>query len=214
LESRRKNKLRLLQRLGTVLESSSYFQGAIKRLGNFLDFLLNHSTTQKTGSGYKVLIDTLWEVVVDGFGGIWPGTRTKVDGISLGDVWPCKARGLVNKENDLVCFHKLSQWLTYSLIEPLQLLNIQFDGMEKMTGLAEYRNGGVFVDYGVLVLKREIKEKFTGIPTFQVWDDVIVEWRSLTVSLLDKVGEGVRAKLGLTPDQLKLVQVLEAGRIC
>ena len=48
-----------------------------------------------------------------------------------------------------VPFHKLSQWLTYSLLEPfMETLHLTFDGLELLTGLAEYRNGGLFVDFG------------------------------------------------------------------
>ena len=40
---------------------------------------------------------------------------------------------------------------------------------------------------------------------------MVVEWRALTVALLDKIGAGVREKLGMTIDELPLVKVLEAG---
>jgi hypothetical protein len=73
-----------------------------------------------------------------------------------------------------------------------------------MTGLAEYRNGGLFVDYGVLSLKSQTD----GIPRFQVWDHAVVEWRGLTVALLDETGKRVRQALGV---DLPLVKILEAG---
>ena len=77
-----------------------------------------------------------------------------------------------------------------------------------MTGLAEYRNGGLFVDYGVLELKQSASPE---IPRFQVWDQAVVEWRALTVALLDRVAVAVREKLGLTEAELPLIKVLEAG---
>ena len=49
--------------------------------------------------------------------------------------------------------HKLSQWLAYSLIEPLQAAGIVVTDIDGLTGLAEYRNGGLLVDTGVLVLR-------------------------------------------------------------
>merc|ERR1712233_134900 len=55
--------------------------------------------------------------------------------------------------SDMVPFHKLSQWLTYSLLEPIEQYGIQFDDIHLMTGLPEYRNGGLFYDLGVLSLK-------------------------------------------------------------
>ena len=45
----------------------------------------------------------------------------------------------------------------------------------------------------------------------QVGDEVIVEWRALTVALLDRVAEGVQKKLGVTAAELPLACVLEGG---
>ena len=53
----------------------------------------------------------------------------------------------------LVPLHKLSQWLAYSLIEPLQTSGIGVTDIDGLTGLAEYRNGGLFVDTGVLAFR-------------------------------------------------------------
>ena len=39
----------------------------------------------------------------------------------------------------------------------------------------------------------------------------VVEWRSLTVTLLDRLAEGLRARLGLDAQALPLARVLEGG---
>ena len=57
----------------------------------------------------------------------------------------------VGSQDSMVPFHKLCQWLTYSLIEPFEAFGIEFVDNYLLTGLAEYRNGGLFVDSGVLV---------------------------------------------------------------
>src|SRR5690606_13665537 len=96
--------------------------------------------------GSPVKLDDLWEVVIKGLGRVWPASRTQLHGTSLGDVWPCTAL----EGKTLIPFHKLSQWLTYSLMEPIsKLMGVPFRGAEKMTGLAEYRNGGFLLDMGV-----------------------------------------------------------------
>ena len=64
----------------------------------------------------------------------------------MGDVWACTALRRDNSNftegDDLVPFHKLTGWLTYSLLEPMEkVLGWQFDGLEDLTGLPEYRNG-------------------------------------------------------------------------
>ena len=50
-------------------------------------------------------------------------------------------------------FHKLSQWLVYSLIEPLAAAGFNVTAIDGLTGLAEYRNGGLFIDSGVIVAR-------------------------------------------------------------
>ena len=50
----------------------------------------------------------------------------------------------------LVPLHKLSQWLTYSLVEPLEAAGIQITDLDALTAVAEYRNGGLLIDLEVL----------------------------------------------------------------
>jgi hypothetical protein len=114
------------------------------RPGNLVDYLMSHPSTDK--STMTIQLEILWSVVIDGLAEVWPPTRTKIKGISLGDVWPCetlRSRHAPNDSTDhLVPFHKLSQWLTYSLIEPLnKVLGVTFANVEVLTGLPEYRNG-------------------------------------------------------------------------
>ena len=95
----------------------------------------------------RVHIFALWAALIDGLAAIWPATRTQFGGVSLGDVWPCDAlRPLAAAEGDeLVPFHKLTGWMTYSLVEPIQnVMGWTFEGVEHMTGLPEYRNGECF----------------------------------------------------------------------
>lgn len=95
-------------------------------------------------------IAVLWHVLIEGLAAIWPASRTTLGGIPLGDVWPCtalrnNASQPITEGDDLIPFHKLTGWTTYSLLEPLQvILNWKFDGLEDMTGLPEYRNGALF----------------------------------------------------------------------
>jgi hypothetical protein len=106
-----------------------------------------------------------------------------------------------------VPFHKLSQWLSYSLIEPIQMAGIEVSGVDALTGLAEYRNGGLFVDRGVLAPKRRDVIEIVHDPG----DEVVVEWRALTVALLDRVADKVRDELGMDRESLPLAKVLEGG---
>lgn len=41
--------------------------------------------------------------------------------------------------------------------------------------------------------------------------ELVVEWRALTVVLLDRLAEGVRGALGLSADQFPLPKLLQGG---
>lgn len=156
-------------------------------------------------------IEKLWQAVMS-LGGIWPA-RIEIDGVQLGDVWPCDCLNTAEQYGNLVPFHKLSQWLTYSLIEAIEItLGLKFEGVHQMTGLPEYRNGGLLIDYGVLKIKPEQLERGGGfestLPTFEGKDPLIVEWRALTVVYLDKIHKELEKKLN---QNLRLAQVLESG---
>lgn len=144
--------------------------------------------------------------VLESLGPIWPG-RITLDGVNLGDVWPHPAMGPEGSLEALVPFHKLSQWLTYSLLEPLEEGGITVTDLDALTGLPEYRNGGLLVDLGVLVPRdsRLLTEAFAP------GSEPIVEWRALTVALLDEVAKQVRERLGMTAEQLPLAKVLQGG---
>ncbi|CAG8975176.1 hypothetical protein HYALB_00004237 [Hymenoscyphus albidus] len=220
----------LLQRLSQAMMNPTYF-GADGRPGNMMDYLISHPSTQAS-SIPVVLLPTLWSVLMDGLAPIWPAARTSIDGTALGDAWPLSsmpATGTTAPWETIVPFHKLTQWLCYSLMQPMtKIMNMYFAGAELMTGLPEYRNGGLFIDTGVLSLKKEdetrgldnfrINSEENGkkilevVPMFKPDDDVIVEWRAVTVGFLDLLLEEVNNTLELAgPDRLSLPQMLEAG---
>ena len=103
--------------------------------------------------------------------------------------------------------HKLSQWLSYSLIEPLQRAGIEVTDIDGLTGLAEYRNGGLFVDTGVLALR----DPAAAQREHDVDSELVVEWRALTVALLDRLAEVVRGRLSMDRETLPLAHILQGG---
>jgi hypothetical protein len=139
-------------------------------------------------------------------GPIWPG-RESLDGVNLGDCWRHPGIRRADATAGLIPFHKLSQWLAYSLIEPLEATGLRVTGIDALTGLPEYRNGGLFLDMGV------IRPRDPGILEAEhaPGDILIVEWRALTVALLDAIAPMVRAGLGLTAEDFPLARVLEGG---
>ena len=201
-----------------------------------------------------VSIRARWRAVIEGLESIWPATHASA---RRGDVWaftPIKVIGAAL--SDMVPLHKLSQWLTYSLLEPMEALGVTFSDMHLLTGvrasaresaraglssapapppphprvshpfalprpprlaprralqLAEYRNGGLFVDAGVLTPKPRDAELIAVGAPYDVGTELVVEWRALTVVLLDMTADALRAKLGVTAAQLPLAKVLQGG---
>lgn len=196
-------RLKLVQQLGSVLIQypPDRFGSFPSRPGNLVDYLLQQATDNQLAA------TTILTAILDGLGDIWPG-RLTLDGINLGDVWVHSALdSLPPPHLPLIPFHKLSQWLTYSLLEPLQELGLTIVALDQLTGLPEYRNGGLCLDLGLLQVKDP-----TILQTPQTVDsEAIVEWRALTVICLDRIADVIRQRLGMTAATLPLVKVLQGG---
>jgi len=191
----------LLRSLGRALrEAPDLFGKRQPRAGNLLDAL-----RERAPDGGLEAADLL-HVILTGLAPIWPA-RLTLGGLNLGDVWRHPAAGGAGPAAGLVPFHKLSQWLAYSLIEPLAAAGLRITGRDRLTGLAEYRNGGLFLDAGVLAPRHEAVTR----DGHQPGDEVVVEWRALTVALLDRLAPLVRERLGRAPGALSLGEILEGG---
>jgi hypothetical protein len=189
----------LLNRLGAVVAANpeTFGQADDPRPGGLFDSL----STQGQVSAPAIL-----ETVLRRLGPIWPG-RVTLGAINLGDTWRHPLARADDATDGLVPFHKLSQWLSYSLIEPLQWAGSTVADIDGLTGLPEYRNGGLFLDTGVLRLKNPAEAE----RPHPVDSLLIVEWRALTVALLERIAPLIRAKLGVAERDLTLAQVLEGG---
>lgn len=190
-----------MQQLGLGLARSPQLFGADpSRPGYLVDYLL------KQAKGQTLSANTVLQAVLIGLGDIWAG-RVALAGVNLGDVWAHSALSESEPGGQLVPFHKLSQWLTYSLLEPLAELGLEVTGLNKLTGLPEYRNGGLCIDLGLLQIKDPTILQQRHLPS----SEVIVEWRALTVILLDRIAEQIRQPLEMTETELPLVKVLQGG---
>lgn len=159
----------------------------------------------KAKGGRLAAPDILAELLIH-LGPVWP-SRLSLGGVALGDCWRHPAMDTADATDGLVPLHKLSQWLSYSLIEPLQAGGVEVVDIDGLTGLAEYRNGGLLVDAGVLVLC----DPADAARAHDVASPLIVEWRALTVALLDRLAAQVRERLKLDAVSLPLAKVLEGG---
>lgn len=184
---------RLLNRLGQTVDArpALFALHDAPRPGGLYDVLKSRAANNLLAA------PIILEVLLEAFGPIWEN-RPVIDGVPLGDCWPHPQLGYVP-------LHKLSQWLAYSLIEPLEAAGVRVVDIDGLTGLAEYRNGGLFIDAGVLVLRGDATR------AYNVSDPAIVAWRSLTVALLDRIAPMVRERLGVSAEQFPLARVLEGG---
>lgn len=188
----------LLNQLGAVVESrKDVFPNG--RPGEIHEYLVKRH-------GRDLRAAHVLDFVLRVFGPIWP-SRAKLHDQDLGDVWTYSGLGPKNSFESFVPFHKLSQWLTYSLLVPIMDAGFPVSGVEELTGLAEYRNGGLMLDSGLMEARDPQIFKVAHAPN----SEVIIEWRALTVILLEELAKKVRDKLGVSATDFPLAKVLEGG---
>ena len=184
----------LLRRLGEVCAADPVRFGTPGRPGNLYDYWRGLGGVVPAGEILRTLLYAL--------GPIWPG-RISLGGVSLGD---CGRHAAIPGDG-LVPFHKLSQWLAYSLVEPLEAGGVGVAGLDALTGLAEYRNGGLFIDCGVIEPRNPALLRRPLDPL----SEPVVEWRALTVVLLDRLASRVCERLGKNARDFPLTCLLEGG---
>lgn len=195
-------RLSLLRRLGQAVASAPdvFAIADDPRPGGLFDALV---ATAENGA---LPAPRILEMVLTALGPIWPG-RITLGGVDLGDTWRHPLITAPDASAGLIPIHKLSQWLSYSLIEPLEWAGYRVTDIDGLTGLAEYRNGGLFLDTGVIALRNPADAAVA----HPVDSRLVVEWRGLTVALLDRIAEEIRRRLGRDRESLPLAMVLEGG---
>jgi hypothetical protein len=196
------NRAELLRALGRLVLARPEIFGRndSPRPGGFFDHL-----AAKAEAG-AIPAPLILSELLQQFGPIWP-SRITLGGVPLGDCWRHPAMVTGDATSEIVPLHKLSQWLAYSLIEPLQQAGFAVIDIDGLTGLAEYRNGGLFVDTGVLALR----DPNEAAREHAVDSTLVVEWRALTVALLDRLAVAVRAKLNKSVAEMPLASILQGG---
>ncbi|MCK0196077.1 URC4/urg3 family protein [Ancylobacter sp. 6x-1] len=191
----------LLNRLGHALGARpDLFGDGVAQPGGLVDALAAHAPLGKLPAA------GILAALLDGLAPIWPAGLV-AEGVELGDVGRHPAILTGDLSEGLVPFHKLSQWLTYSLLEPFEAAGFAVTGLDDLTGLPEYRNGGLFIDLGLLVPRAPLDPG----RKHPVTSEIVVEWRALTVALLDVLADAVRERLGLSAKAFPLAKLLQGG---
>jgi hypothetical protein len=195
----------LLHRLGEVMAEQPEVFGEHGRPAGLFDALVSPAGPDVPPTADVAAHDILSQLLMS-CSGIWPSGNA-LGTIPLGDCWRHEAVRGEGASDGWVPFHKLSQWLTYSLLEPFTWAGVHVRGVEALTALPEYRNGGLLLDTGVL----RLREASAADATWAPGDELIVEWRALTVALMDELAVEVRNLLHLDAHRLPLACVLEGG---
>lgn len=192
----------LLARLGEVMVAapSVFARDDTARPGGLFDHLAD------IGHGAALPAPRILHELLVHFAPIWQN-RLTLGGVGLGDCWHHCAIRRADASDGLVPLHKLSQWLAYSLIEPLRTAGIDVSEIDGLTGLAEYRNGGLLLDMGVLCLRHPAQAE----QSHAADSELIVEWRALTIALLDRLLPLVREILAVDAQDFPLGALLEGG---
>jgi hypothetical protein len=190
----------LLRRLGHALaDRADLFAREGARPGNLIDYWRNVARDR------RIAASRLLATLLDGLSSIWP-SGLLFNGCPIGDAGRHPAVRTGDATEGIVPFHKLSQWLAYSLMEPLEAAGLAVERPEELTALAEYRNGGLLIDLGVI----RPREPIDPLLRHDVGSELIVEWRALTVALMDPLVDLVREKLGLD-SSFTMPQLLQGG---
>ncbi len=190
----------LLRRLGKALaDRPDLFAGVPARPGHLVDHFLSIAADRRVAAA------TVLAALLDGLAAIWP-SGLALQGFPVGDAGRHRAVRTNDDSDGVVPLHKLSQWLAYSLIEPLQWAGLAVTDLDALTALAEYRNGGLLVDLGAIRPRAALDPQLR----HDVASELVVEWRALTVALMDPLLALVRAKLDLDAS-FAMVHMLQGG---
>ncbi len=195
----------LLRRLGEAMAEQPETFGETGRPAGLFDMIVSPLGPEAPHTADVAAHDILSQLLMT-LSGIWPMGHA-IANVPLGDCWRHSAVRGEGLTDGWMPFHKLSQWLTYSLIEPFEWAGVKVRGLDALTALPEYRNGGLLIDSGFLRLRNEAAAN-------RIWhpgDELIVEWRALTVALLDEVAHAVRQALHVSEAAMPLACVLEGG---
>ncbi|HEV7913163.1 MAG TPA: URC4/urg3 family protein [Albitalea sp.] len=205
----------LMRHLGLALRDQPQLFTSVGQPGHLFDALTYHAHAPKlrhhrpapsAQRHHQVAAGRILGALLEAFSGIWPSGQMLGE-VPLGDVWRHPQAGGHGSSAGHVPFHKLSQWLAYSLLEPFEWGGVKVTDLDELTALPEYRNGGLLLDAGVIVPRDDGATP----PRRQPQDPWVVEWRALTVALIDELAPLVRRELGMTAEQLPLACILEGG---
>ncbi len=193
-------RLRLLQRLARAMKDQPEVFGEKPRPGGLFDTLTDN------GNRVTIKAEEILRLILRTLANIWP-SENQLMGHAVGDCWQHRLAGGGGASAGWVPIHKLSQWLTYSLLEPFERAGVKVTDLDALTALAEYRNGGLMLDTQII----RWRDPEAALAQYAPADEAVVEWRALTLALMPLLAQLIRAKLDRDAESLPLAKILEGG---
>jgi hypothetical protein len=162
----------LLRRLGEAMAEQPEVFGEDGRPGGLFDMIISPLGPDVPHTADVTAHDLLSQILIS-LSAIWPPGNS-IGALPLGDCWRHSAVRGEGLSDGWMPLHSLSQWLTYSLLEPFEWSGVKVRGVEALTALSEYRNGGLLIDTGLL----RLRDASSAGEIWQAGDEIIVEWRA------------------------------------
>lgn len=193
-----------LRRLGeaTALRDDLFAREDDPRPGGLFDVLF------EDGLGGPVEADRILDLLIDGLGPISAG-GLQLGGVPLGDTYRHEvlSDGAADDTAGLLPLLTRMQRIVADLTEPLVWAGTEVVGLERLAGRSDAVSVGLMIDTGVLhPLNLDVAGELA-----EVSHPGIVELRGVTIALLDRLADLVRAEFGSDAAEMPLAGVLEGG---
>lgn len=190
-----------LRRLGEIMAEQPEVFGESARPGGLLDELISPLGPATPHTADVAAHDVLSQILMS-FSALWADGNS-IGTIPLGDCWRHEAVRGEGASDGWMPLHAQAQWLAGSLLEPLEWCGVKVREPELLTPLADGANGGLVLDSGWLALR----DAGAAQQRWKRGDEIVVEWRALTVAMLDELGNTLRDKLRLEASHDALARI-------
>lgn len=193
----------LLRRLGELLSEQPEVFGEDGRPAGVFDVIVSpyghgipHTADVDAHDILSQLLTTL--------PGLWPGAG-QLGGVALGDCWRHGDAGGDGPSREWVPLHATLQALALSLLEPFFWGGVQVRGIGGLTAIADRPLCDWMLETGVL----RLRDERTASSDWTCGDAVVVEWRALSLALMEEMAPLMRDFLGCERSELPMGCILE-----
>lgn len=196
----------LLRRLGEVMSEQPEVFGDFGRPGGLFDMIVTPFGHGIPHTADVAAHNILSQVLVS-LSQLWPAGGS-IGNFPLGDCWRHEAVRGEGPTDGWMPLHERGQWLAYSLLEPFEWAGVKVRDVDLLTALPDPATCGLLLDTGWLRLRDADMAQEHWRPK----DEIVVEWRALTVALMDELGSTLRERLRLDASHQPLARLLGSAQ--